>query len=93
MNNNKWKLTSTFVNDSGKLMGIYSHIDNSKKIDQFLDRYALIFCSCRANWSHIAGTWSFLQTTGDAVREYRGAKSTNIVLLGILQHTSLDRFN
>ena len=39
MNNNKWKLTSTFVNDSGKLMGIYSHIDNSKKIDQFLDRY------------------------------------------------------
>ena len=39
MNKNQWKLTSTFVNDSGKLMGIYSHIDNSKKIDQFLDRY------------------------------------------------------
>tara|TARA_X000001382_G_scaffold103553_1_gene78456 strand:- start:1326 stop:1472 length:147 start_codon:yes stop_codon:yes gene_type:complete len=39
MNNNKWKLTSTFVDDKGKLMGIYSHIDNSKKIDQFLDKY------------------------------------------------------
>ena len=39
MNNNKWKLTSTFVNDNGKLMEIYSHIDNSKKIDKFLDRY------------------------------------------------------
>jgi hypothetical protein len=37
MNNNKWKLTSTFVDDKGKLIGIYSHIDNSKKMDQFLD--------------------------------------------------------
>jgi len=39
MNNNKWKLTSTFVDDKGKLRGIYSHIDNSKKIDQFLEKY------------------------------------------------------